>query len=259
MIKTVDSKNPVRICDRCKIRHAEKEAEKRLSRSPEKRKRSESSFDGHYERRVPLGSRPLPNIPAIKRPPPVAPKPSRHRSADEDAPALERSSSRLSETVRKAARNSSRNHLLRKSMKSIVDQKTPSSSDVLKPVVSSRTKKKKGKKKKKNSQQIRKTNQALEYLSERKLSITKPSRPAPPPPTSPEDDDSKTVEEKDYASRTSVQRRIDALNRMKLNGTARRMPIPKRSLKKKGPPVVRRRGKKMTPKLKAIVEKMGGV
>ena len=130
----------------------------------EKRKRSESSFDGNYERRVPLGSRPLPNIPAIKRPPPVAPKPSRHRSADEEvAPVLERSSSRLSETVRKAARNSSRNHLLRNSMKSIVDQKTPSSSDVLKPVVSSRTKKKKGKKKKKNSQQIRKTNQALEY------------------------------------------------------------------------------------------------
>ena len=152
-------------------------------------------------------------------------------------------------------------------MKSIVDQKTASSSDVLKPVVSrkkkTKTKNKMGKqktmkKKKKNSRQIRKTNQALEYLSERKLSITKPSRPAPPPP-SPEDDDTKTIEEKDYVSRTSVQRRIDALNRMKLNGTARRMPIPKRSLKKKGPPTVPRRGKKMTPKLKAIVEKMGGV
>lgn len=152
-------------------------------------------------------------------------------------------------------------------MKSIVDQKIESSSSSSDVHIVRKKKENKKNKKKKNSRQVRKTNKALEYLSrrsperqsERKTLISKPSRPAPPPPNAmTDDDDSKHIDEKDYASRTSVQRRIDALNRLKLNGVGRRMPIPQRSLKKKGrPPTLPRRGKKMTPKLKAIVEKMG--
>lgn len=250
IVHTVDKHNPVRVCNKCKLRRAQKEAERRLSpqrktpSSEEPRSRAES--DSTFEVRVPLGSRPLPPAPsnsnAVTSRSIVAGTTTR----------ISTSSTKLPDNVRKAARNSSRNRLLRiERADEGIKENDAAKKGVSRPKPTKKTRKKKKKTNASPSLQQKKTLEALKYLTRRSPGKLKngmsrrPSRPAPPVPV----DEKEAMKEDDVAAgRSSVQRRIDALNRMKTTGSGRRTLLVKKG--KKGG----RRAKKLAPKLKEIME-----